>query len=204
MLVSAVQRRFPQGLRVHVFSGSTVCLQDLFHSMRRHGLTITRCKVRAFDNASHTFYLLNQDGSLPAKQYVRQACQSVGGELVEAPLDVSNPCVAIVLRSLDARGRFAFSFVNKRHPNRLAAAPSTPEVVGAVPFSHLRGTAEHVTGRESGMSSRFDTSSTAGAKQCVGVLTVMRGLSGQYQQREGGSATESTSSYMDSDQQPSF
>jgi hypothetical protein len=30
---------------------------------------------------------------------------------VEAPLNLSNPCVAAVLRSLDARGRFAFSFV---------------------------------------------------------------------------------------------
>jgi hypothetical protein len=33
---------------------------------------------------------------------------------VESPLDVSNPCVSTVLRSLDARGRFAFSFVTNR------------------------------------------------------------------------------------------
>lgn len=42
MLTSAVQRRFPPGLRVHVFSGSTVCLQDLVNAMKRHKLTITR------------------------------------------------------------------------------------------------------------------------------------------------------------------
>lgn len=30
---------------------------------------------------------------------------------MEAPLNLSNPCVATVLRSLDARDRFAFSFV---------------------------------------------------------------------------------------------
>lgn len=40
--------------------------------------------------------------------------QAAGGELVESPLDVSNPCVSTVLRSLDARGRFAFSFVTNR------------------------------------------------------------------------------------------
>lgn len=34
-----------------------------------------RCKVRAYDHASHTFYLLNQDGSLPSRQYVQMACQ---------------------------------------------------------------------------------------------------------------------------------
>lgn len=42
MLVSAVQRRFPPGLRVHVFSGSNVVLQDLVNAMKRHALTITR------------------------------------------------------------------------------------------------------------------------------------------------------------------
>lgn len=42
MLTSAVQRRFPPGLRVHVFTGSAVCLQDLVRAMKRHRLTITR------------------------------------------------------------------------------------------------------------------------------------------------------------------
>lgn len=42
MLTSAVQRRFPPGLRVHVFSGSAACLQDLVRAMKRHKLTITR------------------------------------------------------------------------------------------------------------------------------------------------------------------
>jgi hypothetical protein len=32
----------PAGLRLHVFSGSTVCLQDLVSSFKRHRLTITR------------------------------------------------------------------------------------------------------------------------------------------------------------------
>lgn len=44
--------------------------------------------------------------------------QAAGGELVEAPLDINNPCVSTVLRSLDARGRFAFSFVTQRAQQR--------------------------------------------------------------------------------------
>lgn len=45
MLRSAVLRRFPQGLRVHIYCGSSVRLQELFGAMRRHALTITRCAV---------------------------------------------------------------------------------------------------------------------------------------------------------------
>lgn len=42
--------------------------------------------------------------------------------MVDAPLDVSHPCVATVLRSLDARGRFAFSFVTVRSHKSMPAA----------------------------------------------------------------------------------
>lgn len=55
---------------------------------------------------------------------VLMSLQAAGGELVEAPLDVSNPCVSTVLRSLDARGRFAFSFVNQRAQLRTCTVPS--------------------------------------------------------------------------------
>lgn len=37
--------------------------------------------MRAYDHASHTFYLLNQDGSLPSRQYVQMACQVRRGAL---------------------------------------------------------------------------------------------------------------------------
>lgn len=40
---------------------------------------VVRCKVRAYDQASHTFYLLNQDGSLPSRQYVQMGCQVRAG-----------------------------------------------------------------------------------------------------------------------------
>jgi hypothetical protein len=46
-----------------------------------------RCKVRAYESASHTFSLLNQDGSLPSRQYVQMACH------VRPMLDASLPYV---------------------------------------------------------------------------------------------------------------
>jgi hypothetical protein len=42
VLSCAAALRMPTGLRLHVFSGSTVCLQDLVSSFKRHRLTITR------------------------------------------------------------------------------------------------------------------------------------------------------------------
>lgn len=41
-LSCAVLLRVCTGLRLHVFSGSTMCLQDLVSSFKRHRLTITR------------------------------------------------------------------------------------------------------------------------------------------------------------------
>jgi hypothetical protein len=63
------------------------------------------------------------------------AYQSAGGELVEAPLDLSNPCVATVLRSLDARGRFAFSFVNLRAYKLRGLAPAGAAAASDVPHA---------------------------------------------------------------------
>lgn len=63
--------------------------------------------------------------------------QSAGGELVEAPLDVCNPCVATVLRSLDARGRFAFSFLNMRAYRGMAAAAGGSAAGGGPVTSRL-------------------------------------------------------------------
>eukprot|EP00882_Tetradesmus_deserticola_P007188 GHRQ01007569.1.p1 GENE.GHRQ01007569.1~~GHRQ01007569.1.p1 ORF type:complete len:217 (+),score=79.02 GHRQ01007569.1:397-1047(+) len=170
MLSSAVQRRFPPGLRVHVFSGSNVLLQDLVRGMRRHRLTITRCKVRAYESASHTFSLLNQDGSLPSRQYVQMACQSAGGELVEAPLDLANPCVATVLRSLDARGRFAFSFVNLRGVKARDLAPAGAAAAADVP--HARHPAWEAGARTAGGFG------AAGLGECGGAGYLMGGDKG--------------------------
>ncbi|KAF6259486.1 hypothetical protein COO60DRAFT_1512839 [Scenedesmus sp. NREL 46B-D3] len=212
MLSSAVQRRFPPGLRVHVFSGSNVVLQDLVRGMRRHRLTITRCKVRAYESASHTFSLLNQDGSLPSRQYVQMACQSAGGELVEAPLDLANPCVATVLRSLDARGRFAFSFVNLRtyKPRDLAPAGAASDVPLArhaareagVGTAGGSGAAGIGGGADAGYYLRGDQGPFGGpgrAKQ--GALTMARPAGGVVGGRGGGSG--GAASYS-SENHPSF
>jgi hypothetical protein len=61
--------------------------------------------------------------------------QSAGGELVEVPLDLANPCVATVLRSLDARGRFAFSFVNLRAHKLRGNAPAAAAAGSDVPHA---------------------------------------------------------------------
>jgi hypothetical protein len=209
----------PAGLRVHVFSGSTVCLQDLVSSFKRHKLTITRsvtprpaclsapgctavsawpnppagmrafcCTAALTPRALHPQPLLSgarcarttstaaatpsssstvtrpcprASWCRPHARCAEHGCaivwvsrgvpcaacrcrcllvgrqhtspphliischaspQAAGGELVEAPLDLTNPCVATVLKSLDARQRFAFSFVNSR--NTAAQAPA--------------------------------------------------------------------------------
>ncbi|KAF8072682.1 TTC21B [Scenedesmus sp. PABB004] len=153
MLVSSTQRRFPPGLRVHIYSGSTGCLQGLLSALRQHRLTITRCKVRAFEASSHTFALLRADtGELPSKELVAAACTRAGGELVDAPLDVDNPCVASVLRSLDARCRFAFSFT-QRAPARRGPAPGG-DGGGGGGGRHLRGWAGGAPAGEQGAAVR--------------------------------------------------
>lgn len=123
--------------------------------------------------------------------------------MVEAPLDVSNPCVATVLRSLDARGRFAFSFVNRRQLSRLAA--TSPEVAGAVPFGHTRvPAARGLSGW--GAAGMYDDHGLHGGgtgKRGVAALALMRSLGGRDQHRGGMSAAGSTNS-LSSDYQPSF
>lgn len=76
MLESAVQRRFPKGLKVHVhLITGTSFLADLTQAFKANRLYVTRAKVRSFDNLGHTFYLTNPDGSIPNQRRVQQ----VGG-----------------------------------------------------------------------------------------------------------------------------
>lgn len=212
MLVSAVQRRFPPGLRVHVFSGSNVVLQDLVNAMKRHALTITRCKVRAYERASHTFSLLNRDGSLPSRQYVQMACQSAGGELVEAPLDLGNACVATVLRSLDARGRFAFSFVNLRAAKQQLRGTTAAAAAAASDVAHARhpaGEAGMAAGAGGDSSGRgYHAFGEHGVFGVVGkprhaVLTMAQPAAGSGGSGGGGGGSSRGASY-NSDNHPSF
>jgi len=95
MLTSAVQRRFPPGLKLQVVDGPDPGakpggqLAALAAALRDWGLSVTRCKVRETAGASaggggaprsHTFYLAAGDGRIPSRDVVRQACEAAGGE----------------------------------------------------------------------------------------------------------------------------
>lgn len=128
--------------------------------------------------------------------------QAAGGELVEAPLDVSNPCVSTVLRSLDARGRFAFSFVTQRAQQRASAARAQqPQgaLAGSRGVLSPGGPIDITTGVLVG---RVDGGVHGGAGR-RGVLALLRGDSRELppeQQKQPGAAAAS----YNSDQQPSF
>jgi hypothetical protein len=130
--------------------------------------------------------------------------QAAGGELVEAPLDISNPCVSTVLRSLDTRGRFAFSFVTQRtqqrawaHRTQQQAGQLAPAPRGVVA---LGGPIDISTGVLVG---RGDGGVHGGGHR--GVLALLRGdrkeLQPEQQKQQAGAAAAAS---YNSDQQPSF
>ncbi|KIY96854.1 hypothetical protein MNEG_11109 [Monoraphidium neglectum] len=81
MLESAIQRRFPKGLKVHVAQTHQHCLADLTRAWKEAGLWITRAKVRAFGENGHTLYVMDANGQPPDPRKVQQACQNSGGQL---------------------------------------------------------------------------------------------------------------------------
>ncbi|KAI8467573.1 MAG: hypothetical protein J3K34DRAFT_523655 [Monoraphidium minutum] len=81
MLESAIQRRFPKGLKVHVAQTHQHCLADLTRAWKEAGLWITRAKVRAFGENGHTLYVMDASGTPPDPRKVQQACQLSGGQL---------------------------------------------------------------------------------------------------------------------------
>ena len=118
-------------------------------------------------------------------------------------MDLNNPCVSTVLRSLDARGRFAFSFVNQRSQQRaLVAAQRAQHGVTAL---GPRGVMAPGGPIDIGgvLVSRGDAGVPGGAGH-RGVLALMRGdgrqqLQPEQQKQQAGAAASYTS-----DQQPSF
>jgi hypothetical protein len=132
-------------------------------------------------------------------------CQAAGGELVEAPLDVSNPCVSTVLHSLDARGRFAFSFVTQRAQQRAMAQQRAQQ--GLIPPGSRGvlspgGPMDITTGV---LISRGEGGMHGGGSGRRGVLALLRGdskeLEGEQAPKPAGAPA--AASYH-SDQQPSF
>ena len=125
---------------------------------------------------------------------------------MEAPLDVSNPCVSTVLRSLDARGRFAFSFVTQRAQQRawaLRAQQQGQLAPGSRGMVAPGGPIDISTGVLVG---RGDGGGVHGVAGHRGVLALLRGggdrsgLQPAQQRQQAGAAAASYSS----DQQPSF
>lgn len=87
MLEVAVERRFPQGLKVHVHSVNRFgLLASLSRVLFENRLSIRRAVVKTHDgNASaHTFYVMDASGAPPNRERVEQACHMIGGKLVEA------------------------------------------------------------------------------------------------------------------------
>eukprot|EP00775_Hariotina_reticulata_P005371 gene5371-5606_t len=109
MLEAAIQRRFPKGLKVHVFPPATGChlgqnwLADLTAAWKEAGLWITRAKVRAYTDHGHTLYVMDANGQPPDHRKVNAACQAIGGAMhgpaEGLPLGVSPPRLAGVINS---------------------------------------------------------------------------------------------------------
>ncbi|GIL56004.1 hypothetical protein Vafri_11479 [Volvox africanus] len=99
MLECAIQRRQPQGTKVHIqgapcgnpagvgSSAPAADLPALTAVWRKFGLCITRAKVRALAGSAgeHTFYLVDNYGRPPADTVVQQACQQIGGVRLARP-----------------------------------------------------------------------------------------------------------------------
>ncbi|GFR50883.1 hypothetical protein Agub_g13173 [Astrephomene gubernaculifera] len=95
MLETAIQRRQPQGTKVHIHgvpsgpgsTGGAGDLPSLTAVWRDFGLCISRAKVRALGGSAgeHTFYLVDHNGRPPADTVVQSACQQIGGVRVARP-----------------------------------------------------------------------------------------------------------------------
>lgn len=120
---------------------------------------------------------------------------------MEAPLNVSNPCVSTVLRSLDARGRFAFSFVTQRTQQRAFAAQQAQQQshMGPRGVQSPGGPIDITTGVLVG---RADVGVHGGAGR-RGVLALLRGDSRELQPEPQRQPATAAASY-NSDQQQSF
>ena len=88
MLETAIQRRHPTGVKVHITTLESD-LPSLASVWRDFGLCITRAKVRAFcGSAQHTFYLADQQSGRPPKEdVVAQVGGGVGGGVGAATAD---------------------------------------------------------------------------------------------------------------------
>jgi len=113
MLEVAVERRFPQGLKVHVHSVNRFgLLASLSRVLFENRLSIRRAVVKTHDgNASaHTFYVMDASGAPPNRERVEQACHMIGGKLVEAGSEPTEEQIKVGSGDY----KFSFSFLNKQ------------------------------------------------------------------------------------------
>lgn len=91
MLESAVQRRFPKGLKIHVQATDQRALLDLFQQLSAAGFWITRAEVRCHQDVTvYHFSVTDTLGHIPSQGLLQSTCEMAGGTLVE-DLDVMAP-----------------------------------------------------------------------------------------------------------------
>ncbi|GIM10216.1 hypothetical protein Vretimale_13963 [Volvox reticuliferus] len=147
MLECAIQRRQPQGTKVHIqgapcssaagvgSSAPAADLPALTAVWRKFGLCITRAKVRALAGSAgeHTFYLVDNYGRPPADTVVQQACQQIGGVRLARP-GAGRPAQGSNVAPPGARGeamKFAFTVLTRPgwSANQGSPANSLPDSI---------------------------------------------------------------------------
>jgi predicted amino acid-binding ACT domain protein len=122
MLAQSIERRFPKGLKVHVRSLDRFgCLAALTRQLEQAGLSVTRAKVRTFAtsrSSGHTLYVMDAAVGPPDRERVQEACQSIGGRLVEVEDDGQGPPAD------SHRFSFSFSFLNRQWNTTWGGSPT--------------------------------------------------------------------------------
>ncbi|KAK9860410.1 hypothetical protein WJX84_010817 [Apatococcus fuscideae] len=126
MMESAIQRRFPKGLKVHVHSADRFgCLSSLARVLKDANLSVTRAKVKTYalsSSSGHTFCVMDASGAPPDRSKVEKACAQIGGKLVDAGEEEKTASAGT--------HKFSFSFLNRQWGkgwNGLAASPSSSD-----------------------------------------------------------------------------
>lgn len=121
-------------------------------------------------------------------------------------MDVSNPCVATVLRSLDARGRFAFSFVTVRsYKGMPAAAADSHRMI--YPAGEVSAAIRIGDGHHAGAGvAMLGEHGVRGQRGALAMIRPGQGGhdSGQHAAASGRDAVRQGPGSVSSDQQPSF
>ena len=115
MLNAAIQRRFPQGIKVQIRSMDRFgCMALLTRRLFNAGLTVTRAKVRTYatsNSSGHTLYIMNSDGEPPSNDSIEKALLDCGG-LLSTNIDGRSSAAPLV----DTHP-FSFKFLSRGSPS---------------------------------------------------------------------------------------